>query len=113
MLTAEKLGVAVQHPIIDAIRRCSPRPNLAVDFFTKILHPKPEARMTVSEAERHPWLRPKTVSIWQMFSRMLLARKARASGGASGEQMCYLSLRSHIVCIAYVCCGNSYLTLLV
>ena len=50
-------GEAVQHPILDNIRRCSSTPDEAVDFFSRILHCIPDKRLTAAQALEHPYIR--------------------------------------------------------
>jgi len=40
----------VEHPLVDRIRACSSTPNDAADFFTHLLHPIAELRLTTVEA---------------------------------------------------------------
>ncbi|KAL3149908.1 glycogen synthase kinase 3 [Trebouxia sp. C0009 RCD-2024] len=78
VLTAEKLGSAVQHPIIEAIRHCSTMPDAAVDFFVKLLHPTPAARMTMAEAACHPYL--------ARAMQWLLTKQAHVSGQSTAAE---------------------------
>ncbi|KAL3149894.1 CBL-interacting protein kinase [Trebouxia sp. C0009 RCD-2024] len=50
-------GEAVQHSILDNIRRCSSTPDEAVSFFTKILHPVKQLRPSARQALEHPYIR--------------------------------------------------------
>ena len=50
-------GKAVQHPILDNVRRCSLTPDEAVDFFTLMLHPHSYMRPTATQALEHPYIR--------------------------------------------------------
>ena len=47
---------AVRHPLVEKIELTSTEPTIAVDFFLQMLHPDPEARMTMAQASRHPYL---------------------------------------------------------
>ncbi|KAL3150029.1 hypothetical protein ABBQ38_013382 [Trebouxia sp. C0009 RCD-2024] len=54
---ADKMRSAVRYQdIIETLELTSTDPTNAVDFFMKILHPDPEARMTMAEAARHPYM---------------------------------------------------------
>jgi len=46
----------VEHPLVDRIRACSSTPNDAADFFTHLLHPIAELRLTTVEALHHPYM---------------------------------------------------------
>lgn len=54
---AEHRGVPVEHAMLDRIRRASTTPQLAMDFFARMLHPVPEKRMSMVDAYGHPYLR--------------------------------------------------------
>ena len=45
----------IQHPLLDRVRQCSATPDLAADFFTKILYPFGEWRMC-SKAIQHAYV---------------------------------------------------------
>ena len=45
----------VVHLIIDKIRDCTTMPNLALDFFTHLMHPCPTCRLTATAALHHPY----------------------------------------------------------
>lgn len=89
VLTAEKLGSAVQHPIIEAIRHCSTMPDAAVDFFVKLLHPTPAARMTMAEAACHPYL--------ARAMQWLLTKQAHVSGAAC--EQAYYCASSYVLAV--------------
>ncbi|KAL3143924.1 hypothetical protein ABBQ32_003740 [Trebouxia sp. C0010 RCD-2024] len=50
-------GELVQHPILDKVRSCSSTPDLAADFFAKVLTYKKHKRPTAAQALQHPYLR--------------------------------------------------------
>ncbi|KAL3149900.1 hypothetical protein ABBQ38_013265 [Trebouxia sp. C0009 RCD-2024] len=50
-------GELVQHPILDKVRSCSLTPDLAADFFTKVLTYEKQERPTAAQALQHPYLR--------------------------------------------------------
>ena len=56
VLDAMLSGKPVVHPIIDKIRACSAMPNLALDFFTHLMHPCPTCRLTATAALHHSYL---------------------------------------------------------
>lgn len=53
---AESTGEPVQHPLLDKVRQVSTNPEVAADFFTKMLHPDPEKRMSIRAACQHPYV---------------------------------------------------------
>ncbi|KAL3149906.1 hypothetical protein ABBQ38_013271 [Trebouxia sp. C0009 RCD-2024] len=50
-------GELVQHLILDEVRHCSSTPDLAADFFAKVLNFKKSQRPTAAQALQHPYLR--------------------------------------------------------
>lgn len=51
---AEETGQPVKHPWLNGR---SSTPNLASDFFMRMLHPVPEKRMSIIEAYAHPYVK--------------------------------------------------------
>ena len=45
----------INHPVVHRLRQCSTAPDLAVDFFTMLLHPCAHERSPV-EALMHPYM---------------------------------------------------------
>ena len=62
---------AVQHPLLEKVRRCSTDPDLAEDFFSRVLDPAPTLRPTAAEALQHPYLQGYA---YQMHQDMLSAQ---------------------------------------
>ena len=52
---AQVKSCAVQHPLLDRVRQCSARPDVAADFFTLVFMPNPEQRGT-NDLNEHPYL---------------------------------------------------------
>lgn len=44
--------------MLDRVRACSTTPDDAVDFFTRMLHPVPDQRLTTNQALEHSYLLP-------------------------------------------------------
>ena len=55
-MKAEATGEPIQHPLLDMVRQASATPEVAVDFFTKMLHPMPQRRMSITDACQHPYV---------------------------------------------------------
>ena len=52
---AEAEGRPTEHPLIDKVRQCSATPDLAADFFSKVMYPFGEWRMC-SKAKQHAYV---------------------------------------------------------
>lgn len=50
------------HAILQRVRSCSSEPEVAVDYFRRILHPCPTCRLG-AEAMLHPYLRDTTMEM--------------------------------------------------
>lgn len=50
-------GELVEHPILEEVRHCSSTPDLAADFFAKLLNYEQHKRPTAAQALQHPYLR--------------------------------------------------------
>ena len=77
------------HPLLEKVRQCSSTPDLAVDFFTKILSPCHECRLR-ADALRHPYLAP----VIELMTKDL----ATAQPPREGERMhcCVILLQCHL-----------------
>ena len=53
---AEQTGQPLDHPLAAAIRAASSSPDLAVDFFTLMLHPDPARRLSMQTATQHAYV---------------------------------------------------------
>ena len=58
-------GQAVQHPLLEKVRRCSTNPDEAVDFFTRVFDPLVPRRPTAEQALQHPYLQSHAYLMYQ------------------------------------------------
>ena len=65
---AEQQGTVPQHLLIQRIRQRSATPELAVDFFAKLFHPRTALRPTAAEALEHPYLKSCNQQMQDYFS---------------------------------------------
>ncbi|KAL3149917.1 hypothetical protein ABBQ38_013282 [Trebouxia sp. C0009 RCD-2024] len=89
-------GLTVHHPLIEKLKMTSTDPKYAIDFFMKLLHPDPEARMTMVEAARHPYM--------ARAMQRLLTKDAHVGAGDHGHSTAVLpatlatSAQAHSTC---------------
>lgn len=67
-MQAEMLAAGADNPLLNRVRQCSATPDLAVDFFTKILSPCPLCRLG-AEALFHPYLQATTARMESDLAR--------------------------------------------
>lgn len=56
------------HPLLERVRQCSATPDLAVDFFKRILHPCPMCRLG-DNALFHRYLKATTLQMQKQLTR--------------------------------------------
>ena len=88
---AEKNGVPIKHRLLETVRACSTTPDAAADFFSAVLHPDSNKRLTGQQALDHLYLR-RCVAQMQDFQH--------AQASVLSQNPCCISTDSHSLACA-------------